>query len=684
MALFDFLKRNKEPKQVSISVDAGQDLQKSVQPIPSTAFLENQVEKNKAVFSLDSKKPGVDNLYEKHGRLQDKDLKDIANYDAIIGLIVNTRANQMMTFGRKSSGKYDRGFILQEKIPIQENLFLSSEQKDSETKKRLALASKITEYVVNCGTTNSLVKQQVFKGSDTYFKDCSLSEFLAAQTLNLLIFGRAATQIIRNKDGTPIMFRPLPVETIKPVIDQQDITVDTSKDSTEASVEDTKQYSKIQKGSRPPAFVQRMDGKNVAFFTDKELKMTYLRKQAFENLDGYPLAPIEQAYYTVSLHFYAQQYQQNVFTKGLASKGMINLKTAEGGVISPEQVEMFRKLFTNYIARNDNSATIPVISGPIEATFVPLNATSKDLEFLQLYNKVISILCGCFQIAPQEIGFGNLDSGNSSIGDSQGQQDQIVQGEERGLRQIADILFGLLDEIVYETFEEARSIFKFSPIGLGQNSKQADLAIYKEELQTSGTFGKIWSDSERIESFPFGGNVPTSPIFHSSVVPYMKMSEMRYYFFGEKDALDKPEYDFFLDISKNEMYQSLKTGQVKMNAEQQGIQLEQMEMQLNAQKQQMLEPPPEQQDSQPQENEDQQADEESQMEAEKHSMNMKALQQDLEMKKEKHDLEIEKLRSDIEKQNIDKEKIKQIFQDILKDRPRTLSDHYKKKNKDER
>jgi len=678
MALFDFLKRNKDPKTVSITVDTGTDLQKAVMPVPSTKFLEDQVEKSKAVFSLDTKQSGVDSLYEKHGRLQDKDLKDIANYDAIIGLIVNTRANQMMTFGRKSNGKYERGFILQEKIPVQENIFLSSEEKEQETRRRLALASKITEYVSTCGTDNHLIKQQVFKGSDSYFKDCSLSDFLAAQTLNLLIFGRAATQIIRNKDGVPIMFRPLPVETIKPVIDQEDITVDTSKDATEQSVRDSKEYSRIEKGRRPTVFVQRMDGKNVAFFTDKELKMTYLRKQAFENLDGYPLAPIEQAYYTVSLHFYAQQYQQNIFTKGLASKGMINLKTEDGGVISPEQVEMFRKLFTNYVARNDNSATIPVISGPIEAKFVPLNATAKDLEFLQLYNKVISILCGCFQIAPQEIGFGNLESGTASLGDSGGKQDQIVQGEERGLRQLADALFALLDEIVYETFEEAKSIFKFSAIGLGQNSKEADLALYREELQTSGTFGKIWADSERIESFPFGGNVPTSPLFHSSVAPYMKMSEMRHYFFGDKDALQRPEYDFFLDISKNEMYQSLKNKNVQMSAEQQAIQLEQMEMQLDMQKQQMSQPPAQEQEQQAPEEDN----ESSQAQEDLHRIKVEETKHKMQMKQEKHELEMEKMKSDISSGKVDKEKMKQILQQVLKDRPQTLSQHYKKSRKD--
>jgi len=686
MAIFDFLKKtinlDKTTKNVDITISSdGEMLDKSVKPIPNTNFLNGQVENSKAVFSLDSRMLNTDRIYQKKGRLSDKDLKDIASYDAIVGLIVNTRSNQVMPFGKKSRGKYERGFILQEKLPIQESN-LAPEQKNKEVQYRLALAAQISEYIVSCGTSNKMVVDHVFKGSDSFFKNCSLPDYLSAQTLNLLVFGRCATQIIRNKEGIPIMFRPLPVESIHPVIDQEEISISGGDDVQEQSVLDYAEYKKIEKGRRPAAYVQRMDGKNVAFFTEEEIIMTHLRKQAYEDLDGYPLAPIEQAYYTVTMHFYAQQFMQNMFTKGLASKGIINLKTQEGGVVSPEQTEMFRKTFSNYVARNDNSATIPVISGPIDVSFIELNATSKDMEFVLLYNKVISILCACFQMAPQEIGFGSLDSGAASTND--GKQDDIVQGEERGLRQILECLFGVLNGIVYETFPESQSIFTFSPIGLGQNTKEADLAIYKEELQTSGTFGKIWSDSERIESFPFGGNMPASPVFHSSVAVYMKMSEIRFHFFGDANALNDPTLDFFVDPTRNEMYQAEKYGMTKVNADAAKLGLEMQQQQMAMQEQQMqmnAQPPPEEapvEEPQPTEEELQ----ESVRAQEKHDMEMSHGQEQHDMDKQSHEMNLEKEASALETEKAAATPNNQaslgILKDLVMNRPKTLKDLYKK------
>jgi len=590
MGLFDRFKKTKEPAHIEIGL-SGDDLEKSVKPVPNTSFLDQQIDKSKAIFSLDSKSVNVDNIYQKKGRLQDKDLRELSQYDSIISLIVNTRAEQSSVFGRKSRSKYDRGFILRERIPIQEDMYTKSEDREQEARSRTELSNHICKWVQTCGTANRFVVDYAFSGSDSFFKECSLSEFLAAQSRNLIVFGRCATQIIRNNAGVPIMFRPVPVESLFRVIDQRIVSISGSdRDVSQQAVLDADEYAAIEKGRRPIAYVQRMDGKNVSFFTDQDIILTYHQKQAYENLDGYPLAPIEQATYMIGLHFHAQNFMQNSMTKGLASKGIISLKTPDGGVVSPEQSEHFRKMFSNYVARNDNSATIPVISGPIDVNFIELNATVHDLEFLNLYNKAIMILCSSFQISPQEIGFGNLDSAQPSLGDSS-KQDQIVQGEERGLRQIIEKLFAVLNKVIHETFAESAGMFEFEAIGLGQNTREADLAVYKEELQTTGTFGKLWADSERVEAFPFGGNVPTSPLFVNSVAKFMTYGHMMYYFFGVKDALDKPEYDFLLDVGLDQAYQNMKFGVVKMQAEQLQIQTEQLRLQLEMTKQQMQQMP---------------------------------------------------------------------------------------------
>jgi hypothetical protein len=248
------------------------------------------------------------------------------------------------------------------------------------------------------------------------------------------------------------------------------------------------------------------------------------------------------------------------------------------------------------------------------------------------------IVCGAFQISPQEIGFGALDSAKPTMGDT-GKQEQIVQGEERGLRQLMETLFDLLNDLVADSFPQAKDILRLEPIGLGQNTKEADLAIYKEELQTSGTFGKIWSDSERLDVFPFGGDVPTSPIFHQSVAKYMKMSEIRHYFFKEKDALKNQSFDFFIDPAINDAYQkqkgkipAMQAEQMKLQTEQLELQAQQMESQMQAQQQQA-----EQQQQGEQQGEQGQAQNEQNMSEEELKQMQEKHQQEMEMKKEQHE-----------------------------------------------
>jgi hypothetical protein len=580
MAWYDVFKRQKETKLEITEVP----LQKSVEPVILDPSLDGDIEKNKVVFGLNSSRYEIDNIHQKAGggRLLDKELREIAHYDAIVSLIVTTRANQCSVFGTRSRSKYDRGFILRERLPVQNDSTISAEQKGQECLYRTRMAETIGRWMMSCGVTNRRVLDHVFHKSDSTFRECSLSEYMSAQVRNMLIFGRCATQIIRNEQGVPMLFRPVPVETLFRVIDGRRIAglSIADEDVPKPAVHDVNKYNSIPESERPVAYVQRVKGKTVSFFTDRDIKVTYLQKQAYEGLEGYPLAPIELSYFSILMHFHAQMYLQNTFQKGLGSKGFIVIKTPEGGVVSKMDTENFRKQFSNYVARNDNSATVPVISGPVDVKFEPLNATAKDLEFNNLYARVLQILCASFQISPHEIGFGALDPGDRSTVSDQMKQEQIVQGEERGLRQLLEMTFSSIFDIVCETFPEARNIFSLEAIGLGQNTKEGDLELFQEELQTNGTFAKIWADSERSESFPFGGHVPTSPIFHASVAKYMKFGEMREYFFGEKGAAQNPAYDFIIDPALNEAYQSSKTQMPQMQAQQQQMQLQQQAQQM--------------------------------------------------------------------------------------------------------
>lgn len=634
-------------KRLVSSFPEAEELEKSVKPREIPANLHGEINKTKVIFDVNSEKnTSGDNTVRKGARLSDKELRDICGYDSIISLIINTRVNQARSFGKKSRNKYSRGFLLKEIIPVQEDSNIPPEEKQTEVEFRTELAEKLTEWILHCGTQNEDILNYVFSDSDDTFKQCSLSEFLSAQTRNILTFGRAATHVIKNTDGIPLLWRPIPVETLYRVIEGRAVRLTGSDiDVDKDAAIDAEEYNKLRKNEQPVAYVQRIKGKNVSFFTEDEIVLDYFQKQALEGLRGYPLSPVELAYNAVLMNYHSQLYLQNAFTKGLGTKGVVNLQTQEGDYLSKEDVESFRKDFSNYVARNDNSATIPVISGPVKLEFVPLQATTKDMEYVNLQTRLISILTSSFLISPHEIGFGSLDPNQPVLGSSGStNQDDIVQSQENGLVILLEQQFRTVQKIAFGSFPQAKNIFLLSPVGVGENTKEADLNMYKEELQTSGTFSKIWQDSERSDPFPIGGSIPTSPVFHQSVARYLKYSEFRYYFMNDKEALNNPAYDFIIDPSLNEPFQQLKNGMDKLQKEQaeqqlqqQGMEMEQSEEQMDMQKEQMQaeqEQPPEEQ---------QQAEELEQSEGADPmaEINHAKAVEELKMKKEKHDQELQ-------------------------------------------
>lgn len=546
-------------KKNSFTLKGKEELKKSViQPVEGMDFFDGKLNKNKAVYGLKSDRSYDGNLITKGRRLTDKDLLLFSQSDSIVSLIVSTRANQCSSYGIRARNKYESGMLIKDVEPSRSQINKSREEIEQDLAAKDALVKVMYQWVLNCGTTNEKTKNAIFYQSDDYFKNCSLSEFFGAQGRNLLITGRMATQLIRNTEGRILMFRPLPIESIYAYRPGMSLSISDSDSEVPAQVKiDVEKYNSIPANHRPQAWVQKVEGKVVSFFTERDIRIDYLQKQAHLDLNGYPLAPLEMAINALQLHMNAQQYMNNSLTKGLASKGFITLKPRDASdssdMPSPEELAMYRKDLQNYIAGSyNNSAVIPIFAGNIDVEFKTFNATTKDMEFLNLYNYVIAILCASFQIAPEEIGFNGTGT-KTSLGD-QGSQSQIVQGQERGLRQLMNLLSRVVTEISWDVFPDAKEVLVLEPVGLGQNTKEKDLQIYKEQLQTDGTMGRIWAHSEHPEAFPFCQDMPTSPVFHTHIRPLMLYSELRYYFMGDKTALDNPAYNFICDPSMNQAY----------------------------------------------------------------------------------------------------------------------------------
>jgi hypothetical protein len=569
------------------NMDVQPSLNKSVKSHTIKRDIQKKYDRSKIAFSSKDFAAFNGTEVKDARRISDIEQKELAQVDPYISAIITTRCGQGSVIGRPSDSKFDKGTRVLELSPLLADDFDTPEHFKMAQSHRSRHIESILSWFTTCGTTNKDVLNGSFAGMDSTFKQCSLPEFLSAQIRNLLTFGRCGTQIFRNEDGVPAFFRPVPIETIYFQDLSQDVHVSNREETSEQSITDADAINAIEdEADKPVTYVQRIDGHNVNVFTEDDLKISHFQKQALFDLNGYMLSPIEQAIYMVFVHQQTLNYLRNQFIKGIASKGILTLKSTDPTAqLSDEDLNSLRVDFHNFVSRNDNSAALPIIAGPIDVGFVQLNQSPNDMGFLQIEEHVIRALCSAFAISPQEMGYGHLSIGQGGLSQANKQQ-EITQGEERGLRQLLDVIFDLLNEILYENFPEAKDNFRLSYTGVGEDTRDSVVGRQQQELQTTATMSSLYADSEKTDTVPFGGNVPLAPLFHQNVVRYMKYGEFREYFLGDEDASKNPAYDFIIDPGMQQSYAQLQATPVKIQQEQTQLQMEQMQGQNQMMEQQ--------------------------------------------------------------------------------------------------
>jgi hypothetical protein len=532
-------------------------------PDPSTT--PSKTHKTRVFFQSDRSMTSatqVGDSYSKPARrLRDKDLQSLAAMDPDIGAIINTRVSQSTAFGDKSDSQFDKGIRMLDPQAPKEEDYANPELYAAEMKRRSAIKDAILDWISNCGDNNPSTLDDIYEDSDNTLKFCSLKAYIQAQTRNLLTFGRMYRQNIRDQEGDLLIFRPAPAEGMEPVRPGHKVYLSRSEANNEDSLVAVENYNQIPDGKKPIAWVQNLDGRQVAFFTERDLHVSFYQTQAMIDLCGYPLAPIEFAIYLVYMHQHSLQYLRNQFTKGMLNRSIITISTTDPDVeLSPEDMANFKREMQNMAMRTENTSSVPVLSGPIKVDVRPLDLGPKDLEWLQLEQNVRRCLCSAFQIAPDEVGFGLLGDPGRTLGDS-GKDNDLIQGEERGLRILVDIILDDLNKAMYDKFPDAKTMgLRLIAVGLGSETRSGMLARLQTEAQLTATMNDLYSQSEKNITMKYGGNVPLSSVWHQNVVKYMHYGKFIEEFFGEKDASKNPAYDFLVDPGMNTAYQSLKTG----------------------------------------------------------------------------------------------------------------------------
>lgn len=541
------------------------------------------------------------------GRLEDEELLSIAQQDPDVASIVSTRVAQMTVFAQPANSLFDRGLKLIDKDKLDRNDFDSEESFINEMKRRDKEKDQILNWFLTCGENNKETLDGAFAHKGAWNKKFTLKDYIQCQTRNLLVIGRMARENIWGIDENTgekilVLFRALPVEQIKPALRKgsNPVTIDDKDKGNTYSQKKADEYNEESEEFRDAAYIQDVRGRAVAFYKEDEITVRFYQRQSNFNFQFYPVGPIEQAVATIYLNHCVNKHLINKFQTGTLAKSMLVIRprsTSEGANTTPISRKEIKALQTGLtqMGRVENSNLVPILSGDIDVQHIDMNAKT-DNEWLDLRNNNKRALLASFQCDAKEVGWGQL--GDTAALGQGNNGEEWSQGEERGLRILGDIILEDLNELKNIKFGQMGNRYTLDIQGIGSESREIALQRMEAEQNLTASLNDLLSKSDQNAQIEIGGNMPLNPLWHQNIVRFMKMGEVRKYFFGDKNAENNKDLDFYVDPAIDQLRVARRTEEITV--ETQKVQLQIMKMQVSQGGQQ----PQQGQDRQPQQGQD--------------------------------------------------------------------------------
>lgn len=402
MGLFDFLRKKESASLLEKSVS---DTSKSA-PAPSSFEIDPQT--YLSAYNNDD----TGHYHSGTGGLDYKTLLLMAR-QPVLSAIINTRINQVADFSQPQRSPYDLGFQI--------------ELKDYKTEPTAEQEKKIAE----------LQKWMTTCGDDRIAFDNTFENFIRKIVRDSLIYDQCCFEIVRTRGGDIAGFVAVDSATIRRARPSE---------------------KEKQAGRRDPkktAFIQVINNRKLATFTQRELCMGIRRPRTEMRVNGYGFPELEELSKVVTYLINAEMYNANNFTHGMHTAGILAVKSK----MNPQLFRAFRREFYSMLHGAENSHRTPIIQldpdAKEEVQSVNLSNSNKDMEYSQWMGWLLRLSCSIFAISPTELG-GNWQYGNEGQSQSlsgQAAGDKITNSKELGLRPLLRAVESWLNRYIIDQID---------------------------------------------------------------------------------------------------------------------------------------------------------------------------------------------------------------------------------------
>lgn len=453
-------------------------------------------------------------------------LKLVSRRDPIVSTILHIRSNQVSTFCRRQTNRFDTGF----EIKCQD----ATDDIDEDEIK------EIEEFLLNCGNNEERSAED----------QMTFDQWGYMITHDMLTYGHSTIEMIRSRDGGLHSFLPLPAETIyyanKALLGEDSIgnMIDTYRDVYQNMHGQKHVLDDETMRNEEYDYLQVINGKVVEGFTRDELVFAKVYELSEIDLNGYAIGPLERSISMVTAHLQIENHQKMFFTHGMASKGLLVIQ----GDVTPNQLRTLQAQWTNQVTGPSSAWRTPILAGIDGVQWQTLTGTNRDMEYAAYQDHVIRTLHSSFAIDPEETGFGYLSKGVSqkSLGESNNEW-KITASRDRGLRPLLSRVESLINEDILPKWNKDLSEkYKFCFVGLDAENRQEEIDRLQAEVQLHTTLDEAREQAD-LDPMKIGGGLIMNPLLVTTLQSNIYKGVFMEKFLGVEGASERPDLQYIPD-----------------------------------------------------------------------------------------------------------------------------------------
>lgn len=287
-------------------------------------------------------------------------------------------------------------------------------------------------------------------------------QFLRVVIPDSLSVDQVNFEVIRERDGTPVMFLPADPTTIRRAVPLRNGV--TNPRTVPGN------FTRWGRWDPQEGYVQVMaDGTIVAEFAPHEMAWGIRRPRSGMRFHGYGHPELEQLANIITGLVNAQTFNQINFTTGIHAHTAMVLSAAW----NPDKFDSFKREVQMSMAGGRNFKRIPILQvnkqlGEDLNTLI-LGKSNSEMEFAEWINWLLKVACSLYNIDPSELGyiFGNEGQKTQLVAASA--NDRVLHSKERGLR---PLLRSVASWINYWIIQPTWPQLKFSFGGFDSNNER--------------------------------------------------------------------------------------------------------------------------------------------------------------------------------------------------------------------